>query len=335
MHPARGAPPLVLGCHHKTGSILLIQLMDRLAPKLTQQGRLNRIVNGSPIDRKAHLSGILNHYKGCDCYMNLWFEHEIDVPADSIRLLHFVRHPVKWVRSAYLYHKNGAPSDLIRWLDWRVFRLKGAQLSYCQLLNQLDTSLGLAIETVRAFPEIIGTARVARTSSHLASRLQLSLEQVHESFEVSIASFCTFVGFGKSETEKLIDEFKDLDLARQRQGSLPANVTRISPEAPELERALSQDPLFSRLFAAAAEDMGFQLSKEHLGARSILPERVVNELVDGKGHVSTHWQAAERMKDFMLRENGDKWWPAYVLQVPGCGHLMMHSFIQQLLDDPQ
>ena len=143
-HPVRGfhklaQAPLVLGCHHKTGSVLLIQLMDRLLPRLNQKRRLNKIVSGSPMDRKAPLSGILNHYRGCDCYVNLWFEHEIDVPSDSIRLLHFVRHPVKWVRSAYLYHKKGAPSDLIRWLDWRVFRFKGEELSYFEVLNRLDT----------------------------------------------------------------------------------------------------------------------------------------------------------------------------------------------------
>jgi hypothetical protein len=309
--------------------------MDRLGPRLIQKGRLSKIVSGSPIDRKDPFSRILKRFKGCECYVNLWFEHEIDVAADSIRFAHFVRHPVKWVRSAYLYHKKGAPSDFIRWLDWRVFRWKGDQLSYCEVLNQLDPTLGLAIEAVRIFPEIIATARVARTCSHLVYRQQLSLEQVYDSFDETIARFCTFIGFRKSETDKLIDEFRDLNLALPRPGSLPANVTRNSSETPELERTLSRDRLFSRLFADAAEDMGFRLPEEQPRGRSILPEAIVNALLERRAHVDTHLQRAEWMKEFTRYEEADKWWAAYVLHGPGCGHLMMHNFIQQLLDTVQ
>jgi hypothetical protein len=268
--------------------------------------------------------------------VNLWFEHEIDVPADSIRLLHFVRHPVKWVRSAYLYHKKGAPSDLIRWLDWRVFRCKGEQLSYCELLNRLDASLGLAIETVRAFPEIIGTARVARASSGLKYRQQLSLEQVHDSFDTTFAQLFTFLGFNKPDTDRLIGELRYLDLSLPRPSRpLPSNVTRTSAESPELERTLERDPSFAKLFVDAAKDMGFALSEEPRPASCILPETMVRALLDGKSHVTNPWQAAERTKEFMRDKDSDKWWPAYVLQVSGCGHLMMHSFIQQLLDTVQ
>jgi hypothetical protein len=81
--------------------------------------------------------------------------------------------------------------------------------------------------------------------------------------------------------------------------------------------------------------MGFRFSDEPRRASSIPPEAIVNALFDAKAHVSTHWLTAERTNEFMRDQDSDKWWPAYVLQVAGCGHLIMHSFIQQLLDTVQ
>ena len=325
-------PPLVLGCHHKTGSVLLTQFMDRVGSQLKQQLRLDRIVHGSPVDRKAPLSAILNHYQNPDCYVNLWFEHDIDVAPDSIRLLHFVRHPVKWIRSAYLYHKKGAPSDSVRWLDWRVFRLKGEQLSYCELLNRVDSAMGLAAEAIRSFPEIIGTARVARSSARLIHRQQVSLEQLHADFDTTIGLICALVGFDKFDSSKIIAELKVLDLSRAPPGQIPKNVTRNSPDSLELERTLESDPMFCKLFDSAAGDMGFRFSQMPQQSRSILPEAIVTALLDGTSHLCTPWQTVERRKDFMLDEDSVKWWLTYALQVSGCGHLMMHSFIQQLLE---
>jgi len=324
-------PALVLGCHHKTGSVLLTQFMDRVGPRLAQKLRLSKIVNGSPVDRKAPLSAILDYYGKPDCYVNLWFEHEIDVAPDSIRLLHFVRHPVKWIRSAYLYHKKGAPSDSVRWLDRRVFRLEDEQVSYCELLNRVDPAMGLAAEAIRSFPEIVGTALVARTSSRLIHRQQVSLEQLHADFDATIALICDLVGFDKSDTSEIIAELKVLDLSQAPPGQLPQNVTRQSPDSLELERTLESDPMFHKLFASAASDMGFRFPERPQQSRSILPEALVTTLLNGTSHLCTPWQAVERETDFMLDEDSVKWWLTYALQVSGCGHLMMHSFIQQLL----
>jgi hypothetical protein len=325
-------PPLVLGCHHKTGSVLLTQFMDRVGSRFTQKLRLSKIVNGSPVDRKAPLSAILNHYQNPDCYINLWFEHEIDVAPDSIRLLHFVRHPVKWVRSAYLYHKKGAPSDSVRWLDRRVFRLKEEQVSYCEVLNRVDSATGLAAEAIRSFPEIIGTALVARTSSCLTHRQQVSLEQLHADFDATMGLICALVGFDETDTSEIIAELKILDLSRASPGQMPQNVTRNSPNSQELERTLEGDPMFHKLFDSAASDMGFRFSEMPRQSRSILPEAIVTTLLNGTSHLCTPWQAVERDRDFMLDGDSITWWLTYALQVSGCGHLMMHSFIQQLLD---
>jgi hypothetical protein len=307
--------------------------MDRVGSRLTQKLRLSKIVNGSPVDRKAPLSAILNHYQNPDCYVNLWFEHEIDVAPDGIRLLHFVRHPVKWIRSAYLYHKKGAPSDSVRWLDRRVFRLKKEQVSYCEVLNRVDSAMGLAAEAIRSFPEIIGTALVARTSSRLIHRQQVSLEQLHADFDATMGLICALIGFDNFDTSEIISELKILDLSQATSGQLPQNVTRNSPDSLDLERTLESDPMFHKLFDSAASDMGFRFSEVPQQSRSILPEAIVTTLLNGTSHLCTPWQAVEKDGDFMVNEEDSvKWWLTYALQVSGCGHLMMHSFIQQLLE---
>jgi hypothetical protein len=326
----RNGRPLVLACHHKTGSCLLIQLVNKLAPRLAQKRSLNRVIVGDPINRKLPLSVVLRQHPGCDLYINQWFEHEVDVPADAVELVQFVRHPVNWVRSAYLYHKKGAPSEVIRWPDWRIFRWRGARLSYCELLSRVDTGLGLAIEAVRSFPEILGTASVARTSSALRHHQQFTLEEVQEDFDGTISRLCGFIGF--NDPDEVAVELKELDLSRSCAGPLPANVTRTSSESAELERVLTDDPQFSRLYSQAAQEMGFQLSGNHEGKASILPAPIVQELLSGQGHLRTSWQTAQQANEFMRNSNSERWWATYALQVAGCGHLMMQGFIQEMLD---
>ena len=143
------------------------------------------------------------------------------------------------------------------------------------------------------------------------------------------------MGFQSSEVEKLVGQLKPLDLSRPSSRSLPANVTRSSSDAEELEGVLREDPSFLRLFSEAGRDMGFRLLGHSGQERSALPDTVVDALLAGKSHVGTSWQAAERQSEFMRDNDSAEWWMAYVLQVAGCGHLMMHHFIQQLLDSVQ
>src|SRR3984957_3307633 len=134
-------PPLIIGCHHKTGTTLLFKLGPIIAERLWRRDQL--VVASSAI-RKEPLSQVLERLaKDLRCYFNTWFEHGVDLPPSSIRFLHFVRHPVKWGRSAYLYHKRGGPAEGIRWLDWRVFKIGERQFSYCQLLNAVEEQFGV------------------------------------------------------------------------------------------------------------------------------------------------------------------------------------------------
>jgi hypothetical protein len=328
--PIPSLTPLVIASHHKAGTNVLNDLLKRIGRSITEKRGLRNIVIGRSRDRKIPLSMILGSHKGCDCYVNIWFEHPVDVPADSIRLLHFVRDPVKWVRSAYLYHKKGAPCDPLRWLDWKVFQHDGEPQSYFELLNRVDTNLGLSIEAIRSFPEILATAQVARTSSGLIHRQQISLEQLHEDFDETIRRLCMFVGFTEKEAGELVRELKYLDLSAA--GTLPVNVTRTDSASGELERTLAEDSSFAKLFGSAAEDMGFTLPRTHREASTLLPDTIVKELLEGRPHFLTSAYFAQWSKPFMQAQDSKTWWIAYGLQEIGVGHLMMHGFIQEMLD---
>lgn len=326
----RSAAPLMVACHHKTGSCFLIKLVNQLGNRLVQHRHLRNVVVGDAINRKLPLSAVLKQHPGCDFYMNQWFEHEVDVLPDAVQLVHFVRHPVKWVRSAYLYHKKGAPSDLIRWLDWRVFKFAGEQLSYFELLNRVEPRVGLAIEGVRSYPEIVAAAKVARGARGLEIKLQFTLERVHEVFDEAVGELCAFLGFGGVERGKLVHELEHLDLSRA--STVPENVTRNSSESADLERILAQDESFTRLFGPAAKEMGFELPPGRSAGEPLVPSAVVEKLIAGEKHVTTSWQTAQQTDWFMRDGEAEEWWGTYALQVPGCGHLMMQEFIQGILD---
>src|SRR6266481_1475627 len=185
------AEPIVLGCHHKTGTHLLTPLIRAASDEFWDR---RNVVWGRPDQRKLPLSKIVEGYNRWFCYLNIWFEHEVDVPECSIRFLQFVRHPAKWVRSAFLYHKKGGPSEGTPWLKWRIFRISDRNVSYQELLNGLDEERGLMIEAIRCFPEIAGTSRSARSATSVRMRHQVTLEDFEHDFEGTLRAACRSLG---------------------------------------------------------------------------------------------------------------------------------------------
>jgi glycosyltransferase involved in cell wall biosynthesis len=280
---ARDSPrteTIIIGCHHKTGTNILTTLLNVISAR---HWLPERVARGRSDDRKLPLSRILESYpEPPSCYVGIWFEHEVDVPADSVRFLHFVRHPAKWVRSAYLYHRKGGPLECTAWLKWRVFRNGGRHISYHELLNEMAVEQGLLIEAVRCYPEVAGTARAASTSSHLLTRVQTSLEKFHTDFDSSVRSVCGFMGLDSGGSDEIADAMSRHDLSIRRPDELPSNVTRNSPEAARLERYLVEDPAFHRLYAQPAVQMGFALDSSSVRSESLLDDSVVEQILEAK-----------------------------------------------------
>jgi glycosyltransferase involved in cell wall biosynthesis len=327
----RQTEAIIIGTHHKTGSNLLITLLKVIEAKHWLPAR---VVRARPEERKLPLSGILKNYSApLPCYVDTWFEHEVDVPEDSVRFLHFVRHPANWVRSAYLYHKKGGPSEAVPWLKWRLFRNGGQYISYHELLNGINDERGVLIEAVRSYPEIAGTARAAATSSHLLKRVQLSLEQFHSDFDSSIRSICEFLELDSERSEEITYAMTEHDFSKRHSDELPLNVTRNSSQAAYLERYLMEDPEFRRLYAQPGMEMGFPLDSNSVRSGSLLDKSIIDQILEAQTHLLTHPYVQDAQEVLQADTSGNLWL-AYALQSFGQGgHLMMHQFIQRILDE--
>jgi hypothetical protein len=322
--------PLIIGCHHKTGTEFLSNVLPILADQLWSR---DYIIIGKSATRKLPLSQVLKSIRNdFRCYLNIWFEHEVDLPQTSVRFVHFIRDPIKWIRSAYLYHKKGGPSEGSRWLDWRVFRIGDRQLSYCELLNSVREEIGILIEAVRSFPEVAGTARASYSSNHLTMKKNMTLEQLQSEFDDNVISLCQFVGLNSTKINLVMDVIRKHDLSRMAPLAMPAHVTRGTDAADRLESYLIKDAGFMRLYTDIAGQMGFTIKRhwtQPMG--SLLSDSFIDRILSARDFLLAGDFSTE-MKQHLCADVPGTGWLAYALQSFGQGgHLMMYEFIQEMM----
>jgi hypothetical protein len=325
--------PLVIGCHHKTGTSFLFQFLRTILARVSQR---EGIIIGASEERKLPLSKVLEKHEGrWRYYFNIWFEHEVDFPANSIRFFHFVRHPVNWVRSAYLYHKKGGPSDRTPWLKWRLFRVRSKYVSYFELLNGIEEEPGLLIEAIRCYPEIAGTARAAKSSRHLEIRHQTSLEQFASNFEQSVQAACHFLGFDADRIEEIAGALGEHDLRKRQRQEMPPNVTRHAPNSTSLEQWIAGDPHFQRLYSKPARDMEFELDCSSVRPKSWLGKSIVDDILESEHQLLSH-PLSPTAQESLQTDSCPAHWLTFALQGFGLGgHLMMYQYIQRILDESE
>jgi hypothetical protein len=316
---------LVCGCHHKTGTQLLISVLRSGFPE-------ENVGFGESNRRKLPLSIVLSNLSQAQMvYSNIWFEHTVDVPSENIRFLHFVRHPVKWIRSAYLYHRAGGALEAIPWLQWRVFKLHRQCVSYQEVLNCIDPALGLLIESVRSYPEIAGTARAAATSARLRYRMQVSLEQFQGNFTRMARSLYEFFGLQPERVTSSVEALSKHDLSPLRQDQMPPNVTRYDRDCESFERYLDRHPSFSRLYRELAGPMGFILGRPE-GSSPLIDDDILDSIIANTCWLLTDLDSSSA-QECLQRDTSGHCWLAFAMQQFGeGGHLMMHGFIQKMLD---
>lgn len=321
--------PLAIGCHHKTGTKLLAQILKVVGNQLRLQGN---IIIARSEERKLPFSFVLKKLPKSCCYINTWFEHEMDVPASSVRFLHFVRHPADRIRSAYLYHAAGGPGEAVRWLDFRIFRVFDKAVSYYDLLNIVDDKTGLLIEAIRCYPEIAGTARAAHSSAHLTRKLEISLEQIATDFEGNIRAACEFMGLDKANARMAVEALKEHDISKKRKSDLPNHVTRFNPEAENLKNYLVGDPAFYRLYSQCIQQTGFECCPGQLRTSSRIDDDLLANILDNNSRLLTDFRTESARMDLRYNKALRNWLP-YALQTFGeGGHLMMYEFLQTFID---
>jgi hypothetical protein len=334
---------IVVGAHHKTGSVLSWEIVNLLIEFIP--GRPADAVRVTDLPnwmRKLPLSYALKHSPKAVFARSMWFEHEIDVPG--IKFLHFVRRPMPRLASAYLFHKRGAPTDAMRWADWRIFDFNGRK-SYVEVLNALDVRDGLLVEAIRTYPEAVGSARAYASAAGLPAdqNLPVWLDRFEDRPLDSLSAIFQFVYgdadsrlgdfLAKAESRQIV--LKD-DSSALRRG----HVTRNDASRRTVEATIGSSAEIAHLYADIAQKMGPSPTTSPTlagGEPGLLAELDSNisdifDDIKSKTHIlSLSPGRVQSSKKFWRDPDASAVWQTFALSNFANGHLMMQPFIQTLL----
>lgn len=330
--------PAIIGAHHKTGATLawsMIRLLARHVPKAVR-GEENPAARLHNSTRKLPLSLALGTVQKKPIVYSIWFEHAFDVRG--VRFLHFVRHPQSCLASAYLYHKRGAPSDPLRWIEWPIFAFNGPK-SYVALLNAVDPADGIMLEAIRTYPEALGSARAASSGARLLGTdyMPIWLDDFDKDPLRPLAAIFHFVC---GDDAPGLDAF----LAAARSGDVilgpgsaavaRGHVTRHDAARSIVEKAIAESPAIARLYGPVFRQMGLAEpapAPQAAAAGSGLP----GLLADIERHAPLLVTSPDILKDqpgFWRAPISPRGWQSFALSNVGNGHLMMYPFMQAYLD---
>tara|TARA_B110001452_G_scaffold70412_1_gene56884 strand:- start:2163 stop:3119 length:957 start_codon:yes stop_codon:yes gene_type:complete len=231
---------ILVGTHHKTGTVLLAKVF-RVA---------------------AHLMDIPRHKNNYTACASIFATRApgvcIDehVSANSLRawlhpkqpFIHAVRQPLEMCVSAYLYHLQGQEPWLLKPLP----DLSGLTLQQHYLkLNPMD---GVRFECRRMVTELLESAVVYNRTRSRRNVLTLRFEAFAHDFDGSVERIFTFLDSG-SRTGQLLKLSQQFDLARVQ----PENDKHVSAsdEKAPLRAHLAQDPPMARLLQSLTALLGY------------------------------------------------------------------------------
>jgi hypothetical protein len=334
---------IIVGAHHKTGSLLSWEIANLLIEFIPERPTDAAYVADLPNwMRKLPLSYALRHSPKALFARSMWFEHQIDV--SGIKFLHFVRHPMPRLASAYLYHKRGAPTDAMRWADWRIFDFNGRK-SYVEVLNALDVREGLLVEAIRTYPEAVGSTRAYASGARLPAgqNLPVWLDRFVDRPLDSLSAIFQFV-YGDADSR--LGDF--LAQAESRQIVLKddsptvhrGHVTRNDASRRTVEATIASSAEIARLYADIVQTMGAPptTSSTVTGADAALlaePDSNISDIFDdvkSKTHFfSLSPGKVQGSEKFWRDPDASSIWQTFALSNFANGHLMMQPFIQALL----
>lgn len=324
--------PTIVGAHHKTGSVLSWEIVKLLTEFVG--GRPKDAVRFADIPnwlRKEPLSYALEHSPRALFRRNIWCEHQIDV--SGIKFLHFVRHPMPRIASGYLYHKRGAPTDVIRWPDWPIFDFRGRKC-YIELLNALDIREGLLVEAIRTYPEALGSARAYASAARLPAgeNLPVWLEHFEHRPLDSLTAIYKFV-YGDADG-RLADflakaESRDIVL-REDSAAYRRHVTRNDTGRRTIEETIASSAEIARLYDDIARKMGAAPMTSR-GEQAGPLSDIFDDLKSKSHFLLMSPRSAQDSGEFWRDPAAGSIWQTFALSNFANGHLMMQPYIQALL----
>ena len=304
-HPPSSPPPshftevgghwattILIGTHHKTGTVLLAHVF-RMAAKFMGVPRIknNRTIPGvvcngllalgSPgvcIIEHITLRDILQHHVMSRAHVGERLAvHNDDIRAGSRNdhgadrrnslpaphphptpLVHAVRDPLEMCVSAYQYHTLGAEA----WLRQPMRDLNGSTMQ--QLYTEhLSPTEGVVFECKRMILELVETALVYNATRDLPNTLTVRLEDFTLRFDDTTRRLFTFLDSGQY-TDTLVEAATKFDLARTPVGNFTdaKHVSAASTKQP-LRDALMQDSQMGRLLFCLRWLLGYRDQRHH------------------------------------------------------------------------
>lgn len=325
----------LIGAHHKTGTMLAMEILKLVS----EMGSLKWETADRPISlipnhfRKLPLSRALQHVPTARITCNIWFEHEIDMP--ELAFLHFVRNPLTRIASAYLYHRRGAPSDQIKWVDWAIFELHGQRRSYREILNELSFADGVLVEAIRTYPEAVGSARAFKSSLSLPAGdgLTIWLDEFEDSPTKSLKSiFDLFFDNDPDRLNLFLLKAKSRNIILNDDSSLKRNghVTKTDANRKVVEKLIVNSTEINFLYETIMQDMDISsVQMSSVPGPQIL--NLLNEIKLSRKYLMVHPEAASSDPRFWNDRNASNLWQMFTLSNFGCGHLMMYPFVQRFI----
>lgn len=216
---------IVVGTHHKTGTVLLAKVFRQAAKQMgVPRAKSNRTLSalcGEMLTHNAPGVCIIEHVSAKDVHERLWqpkqqhspptlrSKNEYSPLPPPTPFLHAVRDPVEMCVSAYQYHLQGAEP----WLVQPMRDLNGTTLQ--QHYQRLPPGEGVRFECLRMMLELVETALVYNATRGLSHAMTVRLEDFVRDYDGTFRSIFTFLGSGPY-VESLVKAAAPYDLARQK-----------------------------------------------------------------------------------------------------------------------
>ena len=192
---ARGRVPILIGTHHKSGTVLMRHIMSDTCRAL----KWNCVFNDKPRRCRSPREAARNNIDVC------FLEHggRFRKLGDGLpyRFIHVMRDPLEMVISAYQYHLNTTES----WAHRRQSRWNGT--TYVQYLRSLPLRQGLIAEVQRSFRDSLKSmpSLYNRTAAHPCT-LNLHLEDFARDYSRTTRRMWDLLGITDRRTLNMLNE---------------------------------------------------------------------------------------------------------------------------------
>jgi len=157
--------PILIGTHHKTGTVLLRHILREVCPLLQWRCSVDDIPTTCRTPAQAHVAGLQL------CFQQHAIRLKVQDSEKPFRFVHVIRDPLEVVLSGYQYHLKTTE----RWALRPDKRFKGK--SYRAYLNSLPLPEGLAAELKHSLKDNLKTMpRVLNRTASRPCTLTLRLE---------------------------------------------------------------------------------------------------------------------------------------------------------------